>query len=274
MPPAPKPGISSNGTDRLQSSLRSEFEEREIVPPRLPLSQPPLRLGPVIIFRSRPRLAAAAVLGLLSVGLLFIWRSRANSPAGNLLPAATERFGVAANALDGKTTADDPLKLSAARQRDKDFTSFRFHVESLPRGRVSTINHPPLACNTPCELPLPRGEQTLQISAPGYNTVNRSVKVPLEQSVFQVLSADLKAVRISSDPPDADLAVDNEAKGRTPITLRLSLGPHSIRLTKAGKTIKKVINVTQYDLWFDISLAAVISQAESRSDPNGASVLK
>ncbi|HEY1950231.1 MAG TPA: protein kinase [Bryobacteraceae bacterium] len=275
IPSPPKPGISSNVADRLQSSLRSEFEEREIVPPRLPLSQPPLRPGPVIIFRNRPRLVAAmAVLGLLSIGLLFIWRSRANFPAGNRLPAATERFGVAANALDGKTTADDPLKLSAARQRDNDPTSFRFHIDSLPKGRVSTISHPSLTCNTPCELPLPRGEQTLQISAPGYNSVNRSVNVPLEQSVFQVLSADLKAVRISSDPPDADVAVDNEAQGRTPITLRLSLGPHSIRLTKAGKTIKKVINVTQYDLWFDISLADAISQAESHSDPNGALVLK
>jgi serine/threonine protein kinase len=275
IPPALKPGISNNVTDRLQSSLRSEFEEREIVPPRLPLSRPPLRLGPVIIFRNRPRLVAAmAVLGLLSIGLLFIWRSRANSPAGNLLPVATERFGVAANALDGKSTADDPLKLSAARQRDKDSNSFRFHIDSLPRGRVSTISHPSLTCNTPCELPLPRGEQTLQISAPGYNSVNRSVKVPLEQSVFQVLIADLKAVRISSDPPDADVAVDNEAKGRTPITLRLSLGPHSIRLTKADKTIKKVIDVTQYDLWFNISLAAAIPQADSRSNPNGASVLK
>jgi len=269
-----EPGIKCSIVGQPRRSLGSNLEARAIVPPRLPF-HPSLRLGPVTVFPVPPRLfATVAVLGLLSVGLLFIWRSRANSATGNLSPVAVERIGdtagAARSAMSSQTTASDPLRVVVARERDKNSTSIPFHVESLPRGRVSTISHPLLACNTPCELPLPRGEQILQISAPGYNSVRRAVKVPLEQSVFQILTAELKAVRICSDPTEADLTVDHEKKGRTPITLELSVGPHRIRLTKTDKTIEKVINVTQYDLWFNISLAA----ATSRADPNDPSVPK
>jgi hypothetical protein len=83
----------------------------------------------------------------------------------------------------------------------------------------------------------------------------------------------LKTVRLISLPPGAALTVDGEPKGQTPVTLRLSLGQHKVKIAKDDKTTESTINVTQDDLVFAIPLGAG-GQTESPANTNGQLVPK
>jgi hypothetical protein len=92
------------------------------------------------------------------------------------------------------------------------------------------------------------------MSAPGYNPVQRIVQVPESKTSFEFLTEGLKTVRLNSVPPDAELSVDGEPRGRTPTTLPLAVGRHQIRIVKDGAETEQTINVTPDDLVFHIVL--------------------
>lgn len=196
--------------------------------------------------------AAGAALALLAVGLLVTRKPRVDPPPPmNSDPAAMTHK----EPVNVKPPLPPPKELPQVMPKlTREKNSFSFHFESSVPAIVTMTNNPELRCITPCELPLARGEHVVQLSAPGYDAVKRTIQVPQEHDIFQVLTEELKTVRISSDPPDIDLTVDNEPKGQTPITLRLKVGPHTIKLSRGDKTIEKTINVTEYDLGLTISL--------------------
>jgi hypothetical protein len=94
------------------------------------------------------------------------------------------------------------------------------------------------------------------MSAPRYNPVQRIVQVPEDTTAFAALTEDLITVRLISAPPGVALFVDGEAKGQTPLTLRLAVGQHKIRTTKDDTANERTIDVTPDDFVFNISLNA------------------
>jgi hypothetical protein len=92
------------------------------------------------------------------------------------------------------------------------------------------------------------------MSAPGYDPVKRIVQVPESTTSFASLTEELQTVRLISVPPGAALSVDGEPRGQTPMTLRLAVGQHKIRITKDKTSTARTINVTQDDLVFNIVL--------------------
>jgi hypothetical protein len=92
------------------------------------------------------------------------------------------------------------------------------------------------------------------MSAPRYDPVKRIVQVPENTISFASLTEELKTVRLISDPPGAALSVDGQPKGQTPMTLRLAVGQHKIRITKDETATESTINVTEDDLVFKIVL--------------------
>ncbi|HMJ62734.1 MAG TPA: PEGA domain-containing protein, partial [Bryobacteraceae bacterium] len=140
-------------------------------------------------------------------------------------------------------------------QFDRGSSPVSFHFRSSPApARVVVDNDNRLTCLTPCELPLPHGRHTFLMSAPGYDPVQRIVQVPESTIAVASLTEGLKTVRLISAPPGAALSVDGEPRGQTPMTLRLAVGQHKIRITKDDAATERTINVTQNDLVFNVVL--------------------
>jgi serine/threonine protein kinase len=218
-------------------------------------------------FTFTPRMAAsAAALVLLAVGLVLVLRSLGRSTArtGSVFEVLPSSPGT--GSPDGKLLSRRgySTKSPFAHSAERALASYSFHLEtSKPDHALVTVNrNSEWRCTTPCNLKLPGGVQTLQISAPGYETAKRIVQVPLERELIQDLIAEPKTVRISSNPSDISIAVDNQPKGRTPITLELSIGAHYIRLTKDDKTIERIIKVTPDDFVFPIPFSS-----DAQADP-------
>jgi eukaryotic-like serine/threonine-protein kinase len=216
------------------------------------LEEGPAGIAPGVKFAA----AAAAVLMALGGGFFFI--SERNVPPAKTIDPAS-RTHPSTPSVDppppqprGPGPAEPPPVAPPKPAPAKSSFPFRF-VTSVPAMVTMADNHD-LNCITPCELTLSRGEHTVQLSAPGYDAVNRPIQVPQENNLFQELTEELKTVRIASDPSDADVTVDNESKGRTPITLRLSVGEHTIKVSQGGKMVEKTINVPEYDLFLNILL--------------------
>jgi len=216
----------------------------------------------------RAKLAAMVSLLVLAGVALFLNTRRGShfSSAENIRPPvrlqlpdradAAQRTTAPVTALDqGMPQSQPPWLPVVPAQFDRGPSPVSFHFVSNPAlARVVVDNNNRLTCLTPCELPLPHGRHTFLMSAPGYDSVQRIVQVPESTRSFASLTEGLKTVRLISVPPGAALSVDGMPKGQTPMTLRLAVGQHKIRITKDETATARTINVTQDDLVFNIVL--------------------
>jgi serine/threonine protein kinase len=219
-------------------------------------------------FSSGTTLVAIVMLVVLAGAALFftISRGRQSNSAEDTRPPVRfqppDRAGASQRTIAPGTTRNEdipqnqppslPVKLV---QSDEGPSPVMFHFASNPvSARVVVDNDNRLTCWTPCELPLPHGRHTFLMSAPRYDPVKRIVQVPESTTSFASLTEELKTVRLISDPPGAALSVDGQPKGQTPMTLRLAVGQHKIRITKDETATERTINVAQDDLVFNVVL--------------------
>jgi len=241
-----------------------------------PLSSFPLRYatsseGHSVLSSSsfRAKLSAIAAMLVLAGAGLFVFSIRQGSHsslAGTIRPPlrlqppdgadASQRTPAPVTTLNEEMPPNQPPSLPVTlAQSDTGPSPVSFYFRSNPAlARVVVDNNSRLTCLTPCELPLPHGRHTFLMSAPGYDPVQRIVQVPESTESFASLPGELKTVRLISDPPGAALSVDGKPKARTPITLRLTVGQHKIRMTKDETATERTINVTEDDLVFNIVL--------------------
>ncbi|MHC1743076.1 MAG: protein kinase [Syntrophobacteraceae bacterium] len=91
---------------------------------------------------------------------------------------------------------------------------------------------------TPWRLDLPLGEHHVRLELAGYQGWEDVLRL-LEPGEYPV-KVDLKPVlrmaslKIASTPDGADVFVDNELRGQSPLESELPLGTHSIRLSRGG----------------------------------------
>lgn len=211
--------------------------------------------------------AIVAVVVLAGAGLFFSIRRGSHSiSAGKIRPSVRfqppDGADASQRATAPVTTRNEympqnqppslPVKLA---QSDGGPSPVLFHFGSNPVSSRVVVDHDKrLTCWTPCELPLSHGRHTFLMSAPGYGPVKRIVQVPESTTSFASLTEALQTVRLISIPLGAALSVDGEPKGRTPMTLRLAVGQHKIRITKDEAATARTINVTRDDLVFKIVL--------------------
>ena len=219
-------------------------------------------------FSFRAKLVAmVAMLVVAGAGLFFSIRpgSHSNSAENIRLPVrlqppdradASQRTTAPVAAQDEDMPQNQPPSLPVKPvQFDRGSSPVSFHFRSRPApARVVVDNDNRLSCLTPCELPLLHGRHTFVMSAAGYDPVQRIVQVPESTIAVASLTEGLKTVRLISAPPGAALSVDGEPKGETPMTLRLAVGPHKIRITKDDAATERTIDVTQSDLVFKVVL--------------------
>jgi formylglycine-generating enzyme required for sulfatase activity len=99
---------------------------------------------------------------------------------------------------------------------------------------------------TPTRLTLSStGEHRLQLSKPGYVTLEQTLRVqPEEQQTLKLkLAAQYGTVFVATVPADAELRVDGEGLGKATRRLRLTTQPHRLEIHKPGY-VNQVFDIT------------------------------
>jgi serine/threonine-protein kinase len=104
------------------------------------------------------------------------------------------------------------------------------------------------SCLTPCKLRLPEGAYAISISASGYQTKEQFIQLPGNDNFYVRLEKEVKTYVIDSVPTNLKVSVDDEEKGRTPVTLHLTVGNHRLKTEGNGITDIRTITVEEDDL--------------------------
>jgi serine/threonine protein kinase len=100
-----------------------------------------------------------------------------------------------------------------------------------------------VSCTSPCTLSLPPGRHTLTVQAGGYGIARRIFNVPGDTTLYVPLPRNTGDVVLTSIPSGADILVDGQHAGRTPVTLHLPLGTHRITWAEGTSQHEETIEV-------------------------------
>lgn len=87
---------------------------------------------------------------------------------------------------------------------------------------------------TPIALTLKEGTYTVQLTLDGYEDFVTSVNLDRDRQVTATLYSKKARLSIETDPSNATIYVDNSYVGRSPITIDLDAGRHTVKIEKAG----------------------------------------
>jgi formylglycine-generating enzyme required for sulfatase activity len=131
---------------------------------------------------------------------------------------------------------------------------------------------------TPLEMQLTAGEREIEARLSGYNAWTDKVLVsagmPIALPDVRLTQADGR-VEIVSTPAEANVSIDGEFRGRTPLNIRLSPGrSHQLTLTKPGyETSTRDLSIAaDSGRKLQIDLTAQYGEIELASKPAGAEV--
>jgi serine/threonine protein kinase len=210
-------------------------------------------------------LSAMVVLLLIVVGLQWIKRSRrggdlnpAQTANTNVLPVGNpaEKGSVSKVSPTPKTSTGPgknvslsaaPTDVKPTQPSESRKPVLPFTLQSDPPSARVKLDYRNLSCTTPCDWKLPEGMYTVSISAPGYETADRVFNVPGPGSVLVTLQKKVKTYLIDSTPPNLGVWVDDEQKGRTPVNLKLNMGPHRLRVEGNGFSETRTVTVDEED---------------------------
>ena len=113
-----------------------------------------------------------------------------------------------------------------------------------PGAQIVVDGNSALSCSTPCTLSLPSGRHTLIAQVNGYGIQRRIFNVPDDTSLFLPLAKNTGALLLTSVPNGANVSVDGQDAGRTPVTLHVSLGTHHIVWTYGGNQHQETVEVS------------------------------
>jgi hypothetical protein len=146
-----------------------------------------------------------------------------------------------------------------------------------PPGATVIVDGAPTG-ETPADLELTAGERDIEVRLQGYNAWNGKVLVtagqPQQLPEVKLSQADGR-VEIASVPSDANVSINGEFRGRTPLSLRLSPGrAHRLTLTKPGyETVTRELSVAaDSGRRLQLDLAAQYGDIEVQSVPQNAEI--
>jgi hypothetical protein len=131
---------------------------------------------------------------------------------------------------------------------------------------------------TPLEMQITAGERQIEAHLNGYNAWTNKVIVsaatPLQLPEVKLALADGR-VDIVSNPTEANVSIDGEFRGRSPLTVKLTPGKsHELTLTKPGyETATRSLSIAaDSGRKLAIDLVAQYGEVQVESTPVGADV--
>ncbi len=112
-----------------------------------------------------------------------------------------------------------------------------------PGARIAVDERSDATCHAPCTMTLPVGRHTLTAQLNGYAIAQRIFTAPDTNSLYIQLAQSFGLLVLTSTPAGASILVDGNSYGRTPATLRLSVGVHRITLLYGSQRHDETVNV-------------------------------
>lgn len=158
------------------------------------------------------------------------------SPAPRLEEAKAPRKEVS-RARDTEASVEPAARSGAARA---------IQFVSNPTGANLTVDGQ--SCRAPCELQLAAGRHVLAAEMAGYRPGHKIFQTPGESEIFVELDRAGGTLSVDSVPRGASILIDGRDVGRrTPATLSIPLGRHSVGVVKGGAHAESSIDVNDGD---------------------------
>jgi len=144
----------------------------------------------------------------------------------------------------GETQQIGPVELGAP--------DARLRVTSRPAGADVTVGGV-FRGRTPVTVGLPAGsEHDISVSLQGYRSVERRVYAAADKDIALPLALQSVPVRLTvqGDPLDAEVVIEGEVRGKTPLTFELPARRHSFEVRKAGMQVERI----------DVDLSAAVDR--------------
>jgi serine/threonine protein kinase len=176
--------------------------------------------------------------------------SRPAPPATSEKPSATPTPQAEEPAKQPTNLAStDTAQLPGVAPSKPAVTQGRVQFTSDPsQAEVVVDSDPSKTCHTPCSLTLSPGRHTLTMTAPSYGVAHRIIQVPDTRDVFVPLAQNIGIVQMDSIPSGSTVYVDGRMLGQTPTTLKLTAGPHQVRLMNGSRSHQETIQVNAESL--------------------------
>lgn len=140
-------------------------------------------------------------------------------------------------------------------------------VMTTPSGASIYINKKEYGSSPNTVNKLLIGDYAVQLSKPGYATVNKTVSVTEGRSIeLNEILASGKVVTISSTPIGATLFIDGATSGVTPYSGNLTFGSHLLKIEKDGKKAEKTVTITQSGEETTFTLSFGITATDNLAD--------
>lgn len=143
----------------------------------------------------------------------------------NIKPGPTKKPETShpVNAKEENSTGTQPKKIPVLK------------ISSSPSGASVYLDNSYYG-TTPLNIKdLPQGSYSIQLSLEGYLSVNSNFKYTGNDEFLHYILKKINVLMINSDPAGADIYIDNDYTGYTPLKLTgFSVGRHSVRIEKEG----------------------------------------
>jgi serine/threonine protein kinase len=111
-----------------------------------------------------------------------------------------------------------------------------FQLTATPAGSKAIFDHnSELSCTSPCNITLPAGRHTFQVTRAGYRDAQRIIEIPRDTGLIVNLEKMEGMLSISSNPSGLPVFIDGqEQTQKTPARFTLPPGPHHVDVAKGS----------------------------------------
>ena len=164
----------------------------------------------------------------------------APSPVVSAEPAPVESKAAEPAAAAVTTPKPPPASPTASAAAEA-----AFQLTTNPAGaEVVFDGSSDLHCTTPCSLNLPIGRHTLTLRHEGYRETQRVFTLPNDPGLIVSLEATAGTLSLVSNPPGLAIMVDGKEQARkTPASLPLPVGQHTVQVLKGSEKQEFVIDI-------------------------------
>ncbi len=106
-----------------------------------------------------------------------------------------------------------------------------FQLTSSPAGATAVFDTNGVSCTTPCNLTLPMGRHTIELSHAGYRNTPKIIELPRDTGLIVDLSPLEGTFTLTTVPPGLKVLIDGKENAqKTPLTVTLSAGAHKVEV--------------------------------------------
>lgn len=152
----------------------------------------------------------------------------------------------------------------------------KLHVESFPDKSDVYIDGVRVGITT-LDISIDEGEHVVEVKKEGYKTWRKTIQIRKgkETNIIANLEKALGFIKVETNPEGAEVFVDGESRGFTPVEIDgLTIGEHEILIKKSGyRSIERKVEVTDEGVFISETLEEGFGDVIIMSRPKRAKVI-